>query len=69
MDIRCIGNKIDTIFTKPTALDIRLWLLFLCDGKIFLHEVSKRLKISIKIIYQEAKELNDLRVLERGRDR
>lgn len=50
---------------KMDALDIRLWLLFLCDGKTFLHEVSKKLKVSIEIIYQEAKVLSDMGVLER----
>ncbi len=48
-----------------SALDIRLWLLFLCDGKTFLYEVSKRLKVPIETIYQEAKILSDLGVLER----
>ena len=50
---------------KMSALDIRLWLLFLCDGKTFLHEVSKRLKVPIETIYQEAMILSDLGVLER----
>jgi aminopeptidase-like protein len=50
---------------KMSALDIRLWLLFLCDGKTLLHEVSKKLKVPIEVVYQEAKILSDMNVLEK----
>lgn len=50
---------------KMGALDIRLWLMFLCDGKTLLHEVSKKLKVPIEIVYQEAKFLCDMDILEK----
>ena len=41
---------------KLSALDIRLWLLFLCDGKTGLYEISNKLDVPIEILDKEARE-------------
>lgn len=37
-----------------SALDIRLWLLFYCDGVKSLYEISKKINIPLEYLYQEA---------------
>ena len=47
-----------------SALDIILWILYYCDGGIDLYEISKKLNVSVCLIYKEAKQLENKKVLE-----
>ncbi len=47
-----------------SALDIRLWLLFLCDGETSLYQISKKLKIPIEQLYMEAEVLAEKKILK-----
>ena len=48
-----------------SALDIILWVLYYCDGSINLYEISKKLKIDIGLVYKEAKQLENKKILKR----
>ncbi|KPA14213.1 peptidase M28 [Candidatus Magnetomorum sp. HK-1] len=48
--------------------DILLWILFYCDGKMSLYEISKRLKISLDVVFKEAKKLERKQILVVKRD-
>lgn len=47
------------------SLDIRLWLLFLCDGKKTVSDIAAELSLEPGILLQSAVELESLGVLER----
>jgi DNA-binding MarR family transcriptional regulator len=51
--------------SNVSVLDIILWLLYYCDGSINLYEISKELKIDISLVYKEAKQLENKKILER----
>jgi aminopeptidase-like protein len=48
-----------------SVLDIRLWLLSLCDGETPLPHISRRLGCSMEALYREAEELVSHGVMER----
>jgi len=37
-----------------TKLDLRLWLLFFCDGEQPLYKIARRLDVPISFVIQEA---------------
>jgi len=48
-----------------STLDIILWSLFYMDGTISLYEISKKLKVDIGLVYNEAKKLEKAQIIER----
>jgi len=48
-----------------SALDIILWVLYYCDGRIDLYEISKKLNVNMCLIYKETKQLENKKILER----
>jgi len=48
-----------------SALDIILWVLYYCDGRIDLYEISKKLNVNMCLIYKETKRLENKKILER----
>lgn len=48
-----------------STLDIILWLLYYSDGTMSLYEISKKLNIDITHIYNEAKKLENKKVLQK----
>lgn len=51
--------------SNVSALDIILWLLYYCDGSADLYEISKKLKVDISLVYAEAKQLENKKILKR----
>lgn len=47
-----------------SKIDLILWLLFYCDGKMSLYEVSKRLNLDIKTLYDIALELKEKSIMD-----
>ena len=48
-----------------SALDIILWSLFYMDGSVSLYEISKKLAVSIELVYEQVKSLEEKRIIER----
>jgi aminopeptidase-like protein len=48
-----------------SALDIILWSLFYMDGKISLYEISKKLNISIEILNEQVKKLEEKNIVKK----
>jgi aminopeptidase-like protein len=48
-----------------TELDLILWLLFYCDGKRTMFDLSTELSSSIELIYSIAKELERRNILKK----
>ena len=48
-----------------SALDIILWLLYYCNGDMNLYDISKKLKVDISLVYNEAKQLADKKIIEK----
>ena len=51
--------------SNVSALDIILWLLYYCDGSMDLYEISKKLKVGIGLVYAEAKQLEDKKIIRK----
>jgi len=51
--------------SKVSALDIILWSLFYMDGHTSLYEISKKLNVSIELVYKEAKKLEEKNILKK----
>jgi aminopeptidase-like protein len=46
------------------ALDIILWLLYYCDGTKDLYEISKKLSISIDLVYEQVNNLEEKNIIK-----
>lgn len=48
-----------------SALDIILWSLFYMDGSISLYEIAKKLDVSIEVVHEQVKDLEEKKVIKR----
>lgn len=48
-----------------SALDIILWSLFYMDGAMTLYDISKKLGVSIELVYDQVKNLEEKRIIEK----
>jgi len=46
-----------------SALDIILWSLFYMDGTMSLYEISKKLNVSIELVYEQVKNLEEKKII------
>lgn len=51
--------------SNVSALDIILWSLFYMNGNISLYEISKKLGVSIEVVYEQVKNLEEKRIIEK----
>ena len=48
-----------------SALDIILWLLYYCNGSMDLYEISKKIGVDMVLVYEQAKFLEDKKIIIR----
>ena len=60
-----LGGSIKPIKGKLSYLDIRLWLLFLLDGKKSIAEISDMIKISQNEIFKQCLMLQRKKIVDR----
>jgi len=51
--------------SNVSALDIILWSLFYMDGSMNLYDIAKKLGVDIKLVYEQVKNLETKRIIER----
>jgi len=59
-----IGGSIIPRIDEHDELDLILWLLFLCDGTLSLHEVAKKLEVPEQSLLPVIEKLLDKKILE-----
>lgn len=51
--------------SNVSALDIILWSLFYMDGSVSLYEIAKKLNISIELVYEQMKKLEEKTIIKK----
>jgi len=59
------GGGILPAKNSPSEVDAMLWLLFYCDGKMSLFEISQQTGISLETLYETAIRLEEKSILQR----
>lgn len=49
--------------SNVSALDIILWSLFYMDGTMTLYEISKKIGVSIELVYEQVKNLEEKMII------
>jgi aminopeptidase-like protein len=59
-----VGGALSPQTSGKSLIEVRMWLLFLCDGSQGLYEISKKTGINVKSLLNHALELQNKKLLE-----